>query len=160
MLASTILLRSADRNNILLGGDLTRSLGHELMEWEHGDQTMSDSLTNPASMFGNEVLADDNANPMLQFVRAADNGPDQAQGVMSDHERAAYLLNGRLTDESTTSDGEHPATVHGRLGHGSHERSVATGCGHLVLGHRARSRERPAGRVQRGARRDPRHLHA
>ncbi len=102
VLASTILLRSADKNNILLGGDLTRSLGHELMEWEHGDQTMSDSLTNPASMFGNEVLADDNANPMLQFVRAADNGPDQAQGVMSDHELAAYLLNGRLTDETTS----------------------------------------------------------
>lgn len=99
VLASTILLRTADKNGTVLGGDLMRTLGHGLMEWEHGDQTMADSLTSPASLFGNESLADDNSNPILQLVRAGDNGIDPAQGLMQDEELAAYLLNGRLTDE-------------------------------------------------------------
>ena len=81
---------------------------------------------------------------------------------MSD-QRARGVPPQRPTDRRAPRilDGEHPASgSHGRLGHGSHERSGADGCGHLVLGrsHYAAGNDL-ADHVRRGARRDPRHLH-
>lgn len=94
---AAILLRSANKNNTVLGADFTQKLGHELYESEGGDPMRHQGTA--GAMFGNEKLYDENSDALRQLIGAADNSPDSAQGLMQDEEVASYLMHDRLTSE-------------------------------------------------------------
>ncbi|MEO7351883.1 MAG: hypothetical protein ABIR34_04560, partial [Marmoricola sp.] len=101
---AAILLRSADKNNTILGASFTQSIGHELLEWEAGDPMRHSMLVTAGSTFGNEKFYDDNQDALKQLIGAADNSPDSAQSVMMDEELASYLMHDRLTSEFIADD--------------------------------------------------------
>ena len=100
---ASILLRSADKNNTVLGPQFTQTVGHELMDWEAGDPMRHQGLTGLAATFGGETLNDDNGDALRQLIKAGDNSPDSAQAIMLDHELASYLMHDRLTSEHLAS---------------------------------------------------------
>ena len=100
---ASILLRSADKNNTVLGPEFTQTVGHELMEWEDGDPMRHQDLTGMAATFGGETLNDDNGDALRQLIKAGDNGPDSAQAIMQDEQLASYLMHDRLTSEHLAS---------------------------------------------------------
>ena len=100
---ASILLRSADKNNTVLGPKFTQTVGHELMDWEAGDPMRHQGLTGLAATFGGETLNDDNGDALRQLIKAGDNSPDSAQAIMLDHELASYLMHDRLTSEHLAS---------------------------------------------------------
>jgi hypothetical protein len=99
---AAILLRSADKNNTVLGADFTAKLGHELYDYEAGDPQRHQN--GAGSMFGNEKFYDENQDALKQLIGAADNSPDSAQGLMKDEEVASYLMHDRLTSEYLVDD--------------------------------------------------------
>jgi hypothetical protein len=100
---ASILLRSADKNNTVLGPKFTQTVGHELMDWEAGDPMRHQGLTGLAATFGGETLNDDNGDALRQLIKAGDNSPDSAQAIMLDQELASYLMHDRLTSEHLAS---------------------------------------------------------
>ncbi len=157
---ASILLRSADKNNTVLGPKFTQTVGHELMDWEAGDPMRHQGLTGLAATFGGETLNDDNGDALRQLIKAGDNSPDSAQAIMLD-QRAGVVPDARPADlgASRLLDGRPGPDRDRRLRHGPDQAPCAERCGHLLVDAALRSGERPRRQLRRGARRHRRHLH-
>lgn len=101
--AAAILLRSAEGRNVELGADFTHKLGEQLLKTENGDPLRYSQINNGV-YFGGESYADENGDPLRQFVKVADNGIGSAQAVMGDENMAKYLMHDRLTANHLAED--------------------------------------------------------
>lgn len=101
--AAAILLHSAEGRDVELGADFTHKLGKQLLETENGDPLRYSQINNGV-YFGGESYADENGDPLRQFVKVADNGIGSAQAVMGDQDMAKYLMHDRLTANHLADD--------------------------------------------------------
>ncbi|MGH3974126.1 MAG: hypothetical protein ACRDS9_12505 [Pseudonocardiaceae bacterium] len=101
--AAAILLHAAEGRNVELGADFTHKLGTQLLETENGDPLRYSQINN-GIYFGGESYADENGDPLRQFVKVADNGIGSAQAVMGDENMASYLMHDRLTANHLAED--------------------------------------------------------
>lgn len=101
--AAAILLHSAEGRNVELGADFTHKLGEQLLKTENGDPLRYSQINNGV-YFGGESYADENGDPLRQFVKVADNGIGSAQAVMGDKNMASYLMHDRLTANHLAGD--------------------------------------------------------
>jgi hypothetical protein len=87
------LFKYADRANVAFGGEFTHQAGVTLMGHETPDPAIwQQRYGNDFYTFGTDPNLDEDQDPMLWFLRAADNSVDSAQGVMGDRDLMQYLI--------------------------------------------------------------------
>jgi len=87
------LFKYADQQNLAFGGDFMHEAGVALQTAEtpdpaHWQQLYRDDLYK----FGNSTSVDDDKDPTLWFLRAADNSIESAQAVMGDRNLLQYFI--------------------------------------------------------------------
>jgi hypothetical protein len=88
------LFKYADQQGVAFSGEFTHEAGKELVAIEGQDPAIwQQRYDNDLYTFGNTDSFEDDKDPMLWFLRAADNSVDSAQGLMGDRDLMKYLMN-------------------------------------------------------------------